>query len=47
MESKVDMAAFHIESSGIHVEPIWNPYGIDHSMTIPSSLHIESMMSME
>ena len=47
MESKVDMPAFHMESSGIHVESMWNPDGIDHSMTIPSSFHVESMMSME
>ena len=26
MESKVDMPAFHMESSGIHVEPMWNSW---------------------
>jgi hypothetical protein len=44
MESKVDMPIFHMESSGIHMEWCWNPYGINHSMTIPSSFHMESMM---
>ena len=39
MESKVDMPAFHMESSGIHVEPMWNPCGIDHSMTTPHGIH--------
>ena len=47
MESMVDMPAFHMEFSEIHVEPMWNPCGTDHSMTIPSSFHMESMMSME
>ena len=32
---------------GIHVEFNWNPYGMDHSMTILSSFYMESMMSME
>jgi hypothetical protein len=47
MESKVDMPLFHMQSSGIHMEWCWNPYGINHSMTIPSSFHMESMMYME
>ena len=44
MESKVDMLAFHVESGGIHVDFMWNPYGIDHSMTIPSSFHMDSIL---
>jgi len=47
MESRVDMCQFHMESSGIHMEWCWNPYGISHSITIPWSFHMESIMSME
>ena len=39
MESKVDMPAFHLESSGIHVEPMWSLCGIDHSILIPHGIH--------
>ena len=39
MESKVDMPAFHMESGGIHVEPVWNPCGINHSILIPHGIH--------
>ena len=31
--------AFHMESSGIHVEPMWNPCGINHSILIPHGIH--------
>ena len=47
MESMVDMPAFHMESSGIHKEWCWIPRGMMNSMTIPSSFHMESMMTME
>jgi hypothetical protein len=47
MESMVDMPAFHMESSGIHKEWCWIPHGMMNSMTIPSSFHMESMMTME
>ena len=28
-----------MESSGIHMEWCWIPYGIDHSMIIPHGIH--------
>ena len=28
-----------MESSGIHVEPMWNPCGINHSILIPHGIH--------
>ena len=28
-----------MDSSGIHVEPMWNPCGIDHSILIPHGIH--------
>ena len=39
VESKVDMPVFHMESSGIHVELMWNPCGINHSILIPHGIH--------
>ena len=39
MESKVDMLAFHMESSGIHVESVQNGSFHDHSILIPCGIH--------
>ena len=50
MESKVDMPAFHMESSGIHVEPMWNssfhPHSTWNKKLAGVSVNIHSMDSI-